>query len=106
MSQPNAVVRKSLPNAGVVLFLGILSILFSALLGAPGLLTGIITLVLSRSGKRLRKETPDAFTGGSWTCIVTGRVLAVIGIVLSLLVMAVIAFAVFVLEIEWQSITF
>ena len=98
--------RKSLPNAFAVLLLGIFSLLFSVLYGVPGFLCGVIALVLSRSAKRLRRQSPDSYTAGSWRLIVTGRVLATLGLIVSLLVMAVLVIMIYVLQVEWEPIKF
>lgn len=106
MSENQSASRKSLPNSFAVLLTGILSVLFSVLYGVPGLLLGIIALLLSRPGKRLRRQSPEGYTSGSWRVIVAGRVFATIGIILSLLIIGILAFAFFVLEVKWQPIMF
>lgn len=98
--------RKSLPNAFAVLLLGLFSLLFSVVYGIPGFLCGVIALVLSRSAKRLRRQSPDSYTAGSWRLIVTGRVLATIGLILSLLVMAILVIMIYVLQVEWEPFKF
>ena len=70
--------KTALPNASSTLVLGILSLVLGCGLG---LILGIIGLVISREGKQLYEENPDAYTG--YGNLNAGRVLCIIGIVLS-----------------------
>lgn len=106
MAESTSTARRPLPNAVAVLLLGIFAFLFSVLYGVPGFLCAVIALLLSRPGKRLRRQSPDSYTAGSWRLIVTGRVLATMGLVISLLVMGILAFMIFVLQVELETINF
>lgn len=106
MAESASNTRRPLPNAFAVLLLGIFALLFSVLYGVPGFLCSVIALVLSRSARRLRRQSPDSYTAGSWRLIVTGRVLAIIGLIISLLVMAVLAIMIYVLQVEWEPFKF
>jgi hypothetical protein len=106
MAESASNTRRPLPNAFAVLLLGILSLLFSVIYGVPGFLCGVIALLLSRAGKRLRRLSPESYTAGSWRLIVAGRVLATIGLIISLLVMAVLAVMIYVLQVEWEPFKF
>ncbi|MGD2033865.1 MAG: CCC motif membrane protein [Bacteroidales bacterium] len=70
--------KTSLPNASSTLVLGILSLVLGC---GFGLILGIIGLVISKEGKQLYEENPDAFTG--YSNLNAGRILCIIGIVLS-----------------------
>ncbi len=67
-----------LPNSNSTLVLGILSLVFGCGLG---LIFGIIGLVISKEGKLLYDENPDAYVG--FGSLNAGRILCIIGIVLS-----------------------
>lgn len=82
--------ENKLPNATAVLVLGILSILTCICYGVFGLIFGVIALVLARKDMNLDKNTDVVFT--NYQTLNIGRVLAIIGIVLSV---------VFILLIIW-----
>jgi hypothetical protein len=73
--------KQKLPNATVVLVLGILSILTCCCWGVIGLVLGIVALMLAKKDTALYNENPELYDG--YSNINTGRVLAIIGIVLS-----------------------
>lgn len=72
--------KQKLPNATAVLILGILSIPTCCFYGA-GLVFGIIALVLAKKDIDLYKTDPSLYDG--YSNLNTGRILAIIGIVLS-----------------------
>lgn len=82
--------ENKLPNATAVLVLGILSILTCICYGVFGLIFGVVALVLARKDMNLDKNTEVVFT--NYQTLNIGRVLAIIGIVLSV---------VFILLIIW-----
>ena len=73
--------KQKLPNATAVLVLGILSILTCCCWGFIGLILGIVALILAKKDMALYIENPEQYLG--YSNINTGRVLAIIGIVLS-----------------------
>lgn len=73
--------KQKLPNASAVLILGILSILTCCCWGIIGLVLGIVALNLAKKDLALYMENPEMYQG--YSNITTGRVLAIIGIVLS-----------------------
>jgi hypothetical protein len=75
--------KQKLPNATAVLVLGILSILTCCCWGVIGLILGIVALILAKKDIALYIENPELYDG--YSNINTGRVLAIIGIVLSCL---------------------
>ncbi|HAF28743.1 MAG TPA: hypothetical protein DCG75_06810 [Bacteroidales bacterium] len=72
-----------LPNATAVLVLGILSIVTCWCIGIPGLVMGIIAIVLSGKSKTLYNENPANYSEASYKNLNAGRVCAIIGTVLS-----------------------
>ena len=73
--------KQKLPNATAVLILGILSILTCCCWGVIGLILGIVALILAKKDTALYIENPELYEG--YSNINIGKVLAVIGIVLS-----------------------
>ena len=79
--------KQKLPNAIPVLILGILSIPACCFYGV-GLLLGIIALVIAKKDLTAYKLDPEAYEG--YGNLKTGRILAIIGIVLNVLAIALI----------------
>ncbi len=74
---------QKLPNATAVLVLGILSILGSCCYGLPGMIMGIIGIVLSTGDSKKYKANPTLYS--NYGNLQTGKVLSIIGLVLGLL---------------------
>jgi hypothetical protein len=72
LSQSNQQVLPNLPNATAVLVLGILSIV----------ITGIIALVMAKKEMALYNANPGMYSPASLSNIKTGRICAIIGIIL------------------------
>lgn len=75
--------RQTLPNATAVLVLGIISIVSCCFYGIPGVVCGIISLVLAKKDVILYRANPGLYSLGSYNNLKAGRVCAIIGIVLS-----------------------
>ena len=89
-----------LPNGTTVLVLGIVSILGCCCYGLPGIICGIIALVLSNKDTQLYNVNPDKYTIGSWKNLRAGKVCAIIGLVLSVLMLVYMIFIISVVGIE------
>jgi len=89
--------QMALPNATLVLVLGILSIVTCCCFyGVIGLVLGIVALVLSRKDKENYLANMNYFTLSSYKNLNAGRVCAIIGLVLSgITVIVCILFAIF-----------
>lgn len=74
--------KQKLPNATTVLILGILSIPACCFYGV-GLVLGIVALVLAKQDLRNYRLNPENYEG--YGNLNTGRILAIIGIVLNAL---------------------
>ena len=72
----------SLPNATVVLVLGILSIPGCCCYGV-GLIFGIIALVMASSSAKLYNFNPVAYTESSYKNMNAGKICAIIGVIFS-----------------------
>ena len=72
-----------LPNSTAVLVLGILSIVTCICYGIPGIVMGIIAIVLSSSSMRLYQQDPQAYILSTVSNLRAGKVCAIIGLCLS-----------------------
>lgn len=76
--------QMALPNATIVLVLGILSIVTCCCFyGLIGLVLGIVALILSRKDKENYLANMNYFTLSSYKNLNAGRVCAIIGLILS-----------------------
>ena len=71
--------KQTLPNATAVLVLGICSILFGCFF--VGLILGIIGVVMAGQGRRLYSANPELYEG--YGSLNAGRIMSIIGIILS-----------------------
>lgn len=74
-----------LPNATTVLVLGIISIVTFCCYGIIGLICGIIAIVLANKDVTMYNLNPANYTPGSYNNVKSGRICAIIGLVLSAL---------------------
>lgn len=72
-----------LPNATVVLTLGILSIVLCWCDGIPGMIMAIVALVLANRDLTLYADNPGKYSLNSYNNVKTGRTVAIIGLVLA-----------------------
>ena len=77
--------QQALPNATIVLILGILSIVTCCCYGVIGLILGIVALVLSKKDRTLYAANIAYYTESSFKNLNAGRVCAIIGLVLNIL---------------------
>lgn len=75
---------RKLPNAVLIIILGILSIITCCFWGI-GVILGLIALFLAIKATKIYKENPQGYD--NYSNITIGKVLAIIGIVLSSLVL-------------------
>lgn len=80
--------KVKLPNAGGVLTLGILSIVFA---GGIGLILGIIGLSISGGPMRLYRENPDKYDESSYKQLNAGRICSIVGTSLAGLILIIVA---------------
>jgi hypothetical protein len=86
-------VQRALPNATAVLVLGILGIVFTCCYGG-GLILSIIALVLYSKDKSLYVANPELYTEVSFKNAKSGRVCAIIALVLSILCLILVFIAI------------
>ena len=85
--------QMELPNSGVVLVLGICSIVICAL----GPILGIVALILAGRSRKLYAANPAAYTHSSFKQINTGRTCAIIGLCFGIFVwVCFVAYVIFV----------
>ncbi|SDS29188.1 CCC motif membrane protein [Christiangramia echinicola] len=75
--------KRELPNSTLILVFGILSIIGCCCYGVAGVIFGIIALVMSKRATEIYSADPELYTG--FNNVKTGRILAIIGLVLSAL---------------------
>jgi len=90
--------QQKLPNATLILVFGILSILTCCCYGIVGLVLGIIAVVMAKKATLVYNQNPEIYT--DFKNVKTGKILAYVGIVLSVLyiVFVVIIIALFGFE--------
>ena len=82
--------KQTLPNSTAILVLGILSILGCCCYGIPGIILGIIAIFMAKKATAAYNENPELYTG--FQNVKTGKILAIIGLVLSVLYLAYVVF--------------
>jgi len=92
-----------LPNGTAALVLGIISIPGCICYGIPGLICGIIALVLSNKDMKLYKLNPAAYTTGSLSNLKAGKVCAIIGLCLSVIYFVFIV--IFILSVGFTALS-
>ncbi len=75
--------KQKLPNSTLILVFGIVSIVTCCCYGVIGLIFGIIALVLANGAMKKYKAEPELYTG--YSSVNTGRILAIIGVVLNVI---------------------
>ena len=79
--------RQQLPNSTLILVFGILLIVGCCCCGIIGLIFGIVALIMSKKAIELYNADPHMYMG--YQNVKTGRILAIIGIVLSTIALLV-----------------
>lgn len=87
-------VQPPLPNSVGVLVLGILSIVFCWGYGIVGIILGIIALSLASKAGVLLNQNPGVYSPASINNMKAGRVCAIIGLVLSALLLLFVIIAI------------
>lgn len=75
--------QQKLPNATLILVFGILSIVGCCCYGVLGLIFGIIAMIMAGKATNIYKENPELYS--DYGNVKTGKILAIIGIILSVL---------------------
>ncbi|MCX6267303.1 MAG: CCC motif membrane protein [Bacteroidetes bacterium] len=93
----NTPVPQNLPNANLILVLGILSILFCwwHFVSIAGIALGLLALVLAHRETNRYQAYPDTYTISSLNNVRTGRTCALIGLTISIIVFAFVMLLIF-----------
>lgn len=75
--------KQKLPNSTLILVFGIISIVTCCCYGVLGLIFGIIAMILANKATKLYMENPELYEG--YNNVKTGKILAIIGIILNVL---------------------
>jgi len=75
--------KQQIPNGTLVLVMGILSIIGCCCYGLPGLIFGIVAVIMAGKATKIYKEAPENYTG--YGNVTAGKIMGIIGIVLSVL---------------------
>jgi len=75
--------KQQLPNSTLVLVMGILSLVGCCFYSIPGFIFGIIALIVGKNATAEYKQAPDSYTG--YDNVKAGKIMAIIGLVLSFL---------------------
>ncbi|RYG18123.1 MAG: DUF4190 domain-containing protein [Chitinophagaceae bacterium] len=95
--------QQALPNATAVLILGILSIVTCCCYGVIGTILAIVALVLSKKDRILYAANMSQYTESSYKNLNAGRVCAIIGLILSALV--VLFYIIIIISFGWAVIS-
>jgi hypothetical protein len=87
--------KQKLPNSTAILILGIFSILTCCCYGVLGILLSVIALYLANKDTQLYMENKELYS--NYSNIKTGKVLAYIGLILSII---------YLLFVIWLFVTF
>jgi F0F1-type ATP synthase membrane subunit c/vacuolar-type H+-ATPase subunit K len=85
--------RQQLPNSKLILIFGILSILGCLCYGIVGAIFGIIALVMAKKATDIYSADPSIYSG--FQNVKIGRILAIIGLVLSFIFLISLGVAIF-----------
>ncbi len=77
--------RQQLPNSTLILVFGILSIVGCCCYGIVGLIFGVVAMIMAKKATDIYNANPEIYIG--YQNVKTGRILAIIGIILSSLVL-------------------
>jgi hypothetical protein len=90
-------IPQNLPNANLIMVLGILSILLCwwHFVSVAGIALGFIALVLANRETRLYHANPAAYTISSLNTVRTGRTCAIIGLTISVIVFVFVMLLIF-----------
>ena len=91
--------QEAIPNSTAILVLGIVSIATCWIYGVPGIICGIIALILAKNATAAYEANPEKYTSTSFNNLKAGKICGLIGLILSILfVVFIIAYVVIVLS--------
>ena len=75
--------QQKLPNTTLIIVLSIASILLCWCYGILGIILSVVALILANTSKKVYVQNPELYS--DYGTVKTGRVIAIIGLILSLL---------------------
>ncbi len=84
--------NQKIPNATLILILGIVSIVGCCCYGIPGLISGVVALVLANKAIAVYRLAPENYS--DYGNVKAGKIMAIIGIVLSVLFILMLLWAI------------
>jgi len=93
--------KQMLPNATLALVMGILSIVGCCCYGLPGIIFGIVALIISLKSEKLYKQDPENYLG--YGNVKAGKIMGIIGIVLGVLFAAYMLYVISM--IGWDALS-
>ncbi len=92
--------QQKLPNTTMIIILSIASIVLCWCYGLLGLILAVIALILANKSANLYKASPELYS--DYSSIKTGKILAIIGLVLNILFILMIVWAISILG--WDAL--
>ncbi|MDH7912730.1 CCC motif membrane protein [Winogradskyella sp. SYSU M77433] len=92
--------KQMLPNATLALVMGILSIVGCCCYGVPGVIFGIVAIIISLKAEKLYKQDPESYSG--YGNVKAGKIMGIIGLILSVLFAAYMAW--FIGQVGWEAL--
>lgn len=93
--------QQKLPNSTAVMVLGILSLVGCMCYGIPGMILGLIGLILANKDEKLYRQNPALYS--DYGKLKAGKILSIIGLILGLVSLAIIAF--YISYFGWETVT-
>ncbi|WP_179335179.1 CCC motif membrane protein [Winogradskyella costae] len=92
--------KQMLPNATLALIMGILSIVGCCCYGLPGIIFGIVAIIIASKSEKLYKQNPEEYLG--YGNVKAGKIMGIIGVVLGILFAAYMAW--FIGQVGWDAL--
>jgi len=92
--------KQTLPNSTLVLIMGILSIVGCCCYGLPGLIFGIVAVIVGNKATNAYKLAPENYTG--FENVKAGKIMGIIGIILSLIAVVFVLWIISV--VGWEAL--
>jgi hypothetical protein len=90
METPNSQItgfQPPLPNSSAILVIGILSIVLCCCFGIIGIILAIIALIMAGKANNLFMQNPEYFSVTSFNNMKAGKICAIIGLIMSIMVL-------------------
>lgn len=81
--------QQKLPNTGLIIGLGIASILLCWCYGILGLILSVVAIILASKSKSIYNESPEDYS--DYNSLKTGKVIAIVGLIFNIIVLLIFA---------------